>query len=103
MHQTKDTVSLVFALLCCLTACAPVTEVSSRHHDEILFDRAMDAVHQGRYDVARLTLATLVNTYPDSPYTSKAVALQDPRIAYCRDSWTTPSGRASKPETTGPR
>ncbi len=104
MHQTKYTVSLVCALLCCLTACAPVTEVSSRHPDEFLFDRAMGAVQQDRYDVARLTLETLVNTYPDSPYTSKAnAALHDPRIVNCGDSWTTTPGCDSKPETMGPR
>lgn len=53
----------------------------------------MDAVRQDRLDVARLTLETLVNTYTDSPFASKAeVALQDPRIANCAGSWTIPLG-----------
>ncbi len=34
--------------------------------DEILFSRALIATDHGKYDVARLTLQTLVNTYPES-------------------------------------
>ena len=103
MHQTKRTVSLICALLCGLTACSPVAEVSYMHPDEVLFDRAMDAVQRNRFDVARLTLETLVNTYPESPYSSKAkLTFQDLRIENCVDSWTTLSECDSKPETTGP-
>jgi TolA-binding protein len=103
MHHPKHTVSLICALVCGLTACSPVAEVSYRHPDEVLFDRAMDAVQRNRFDVARLTLETLVNTYPESPYSSKAkMTLQDLRIENCVDSWTTLSECDSKPETIGP-
>jgi outer membrane protein assembly factor BamD len=40
--------------------------------DKILYDRAMDDIKHGRYTVARLTLQTLINTYPDSEYLAKA-------------------------------
>ena len=40
--------------------------------DKILYDRAMDNVKHGRQEVGRLTLQTLINTYPDSEYLAKA-------------------------------
>jgi outer membrane protein assembly factor BamD (BamD/ComL family) len=103
MHHTNLTVNLVFALLFGVTACSPVAKVSSTGADEVLFERAMDAVHRNRFDVGHLMLETLVNTYPDSPYASKAhTALQDPRVANCGDSWTTSPGCDSIPEAVGP-
>jgi len=47
----------------------------------------MSAVEDNRFDVAHITFQTLINTYPDSEYASKAtVALDDPRIAKCGES-----------------
>ena len=40
--------------------------------DKILYERAVNEIQHGRYDVGRLTLQTLLNTYPDSEYLSKA-------------------------------
>ena len=40
--------------------------------DKALYDKAQDAVKHGRYDVARLDLQTLLNTYPDSQYMMRA-------------------------------
>ncbi len=40
--------------------------------DKILYEKAMNEVRHGRYDVGRLTLQTLINTYPDSEYLAKA-------------------------------
>jgi outer membrane protein assembly factor BamD len=40
--------------------------------DKILYERATNEIVHGRYDVGRLTLQTLINTYPDSEYLSKA-------------------------------
>jgi outer membrane protein assembly factor BamD len=40
--------------------------------DKVLFTRATDDIKHGRYTVARLTLQTLINTYPDSEYLAKA-------------------------------
>jgi outer membrane protein assembly factor BamD (BamD/ComL family) len=83
MHLRWHTVSLMAALLCVLMmGCSrwPDAEVSSTQHDKLLFEHAMSAVEQGRFGVANLTLQTLVNTYPDSEYASKAKELlEDPR------------------------
>jgi len=40
--------------------------------DKILFDKAVKDIEKGRYDVARLTLNTLINTYDTSEYLAKA-------------------------------
>lgn len=49
--------------------------------DKILFNRAADAIDDQKYDVGRLMLETLINTYPDSEYAAKAKELlDDPRL-----------------------
>jgi outer membrane protein assembly factor BamD len=40
--------------------------------DKILYDRAMKDIKKGRHEVGRLTLQTLINTYPDSEYLADA-------------------------------
>jgi outer membrane protein assembly factor BamD len=40
--------------------------------DKVLYDRALDAIKHGRYEVARLQLEALLNTYPDSEFLAKA-------------------------------
>jgi outer membrane protein assembly factor BamD len=40
--------------------------------DKILYEKSIDAIDLGHYDVGRLTLQTLLNTYPDSEYLAKA-------------------------------
>ena len=45
---------------------------SSEQPDKDLFDRAMTDLEHSRYTVARLTLQTLINTYPDSEFIAKA-------------------------------
>lgn len=40
--------------------------------DKILYERSVNAIHHGHFDVGRLTLQTLLNTYPDSEYLAKA-------------------------------
>src|SRR5262249_62162488 len=40
--------------------------------DKVLYDRAIEDVKHGRHEVGRLTLQTLINTYPDSEYLAKA-------------------------------
>jgi outer membrane protein assembly factor BamD len=40
--------------------------------DKILYGRAIDDVKHGRQEVGRLSLQTLINTYPDSEYLAKA-------------------------------
>jgi outer membrane protein assembly factor BamD len=50
----------------------PLANVGSKQPDKVLFDRAMDAMKHNRFDVARITLQTLINTYPDSEYIARA-------------------------------
>lgn len=40
--------------------------------DIVLYQKATNEISHGRYEVGRLTLQTLINTYPDSEYLSKA-------------------------------
>lgn len=50
----------------------PLANVNSKQPDKELFDKAMVALKKGRYDVARLDLQTMLNTYPDSEYRMRA-------------------------------
>jgi len=40
--------------------------------DKVLYDRAMEDIQHGRETIARFSLQTLLNTYPDSEYVAKA-------------------------------
>ncbi len=44
----------------------------SQEPDKILFERAQYEIQRKHWTVARLTLQTLINTYPDSDYLAKA-------------------------------
>ncbi|HTV57182.1 MAG TPA: outer membrane protein assembly factor BamD, partial [Terriglobia bacterium] len=50
----------------------PLANVNSQQPDKVLFDKAMRALKKGRYDVARLDLQTLLNTYPETEYAMRA-------------------------------
>ena len=50
----------------------PIANLNSKQPDKVLYDRAMDDLKHGRYDVARITLQTLINTYSDSEYIARA-------------------------------
>jgi len=56
--------------------------------DKVLYDKALDATKRGHFDVARLDLQTLLNTYPDSQYLMKA------KLAIA-DSWFKEGGTAA--------
>jgi outer membrane protein assembly factor BamD len=56
--------------------------------DKVLYDKALDAVKHGHYDIARLDLQTLLNTYPDSQYMMRA------KLAVA-DSWYKEGGTAA--------
>jgi outer membrane protein assembly factor BamD len=49
-----------------------LASVSSNQPDKELFDRSMKALKKGKFDIARLDLQTLLNTYPDSEYAMRA-------------------------------
>jgi outer membrane protein assembly factor BamD len=63
----------------------PLANVGSKQPDKVLFDRSMDAMKHNRFDVARMTLQTLINTYPDSEYIARA------KLAVA-DSWYAEGG-----------
>ena len=50
----------------------PLIAKDSQLPDKQLYDKALDQEKSGHFDVARLDLQTLLNTYPDSPYLMRA-------------------------------
>ena len=66
----------------------PLAGVNSKQPDKELFDKAMIAMKKGRFDVARLDLQTMLNTYPDSEYRMRA------KLAV-GDSWFKEGGTAA--------
>lgn len=67
---------------------APLAEADSKLPDKELYDKAVKATQKGHFDVARLTLQTLLNTYPDSQYQMRA------KLAIA-DSWYKEGGTAA--------
>jgi outer membrane protein assembly factor BamD len=66
----------------------PADKPDDKLPDKVLYDKAIDATKRGHYDVARLDLQTLLNTYPDSQYQMKA------KLAIA-DSWYKEGGTAA--------
>src|SRR3978361_1430420 len=62
----------------------PITE-DTLQPDKVLFDRAIKDIEHGNYEVARLTLNTLINTYDTSEFLAKA------KLAIA-DSWYREAG-----------
>ncbi len=62
----------------------PITQ-DTQQPDKILFDKAVKDIEKGRYEVARLTLNTLMNTYDASEFLPKA------KLAIA-DSWMREGG-----------
>ena len=44
----------------------------TKQPDKVLFDKAVGDIERGRYEVARITLQTLMNTYDTSEFMAKA-------------------------------
>src|SRR6202451_918863 len=69
----------VAALAALLSSCGirrhkyadPIAKVTEQP-DKVLFDRAINDIENSRYEIARLTLQTLINTYDSSEYLAKA-------------------------------
>jgi outer membrane protein assembly factor BamD len=67
----------LFAVLILLPSCRrkayenPITK-DTQQPDKVLFDTSIDDIEHGRYERARLTLQTLMNTYDTSEYLAKA-------------------------------
>jgi outer membrane protein assembly factor BamD len=66
----------------------PLAGHASKQPDKELFDKAMVAMKKGKFDVARLDLQTLLNTYPESEYQMRA------KLAV-GDSWFKEGGTAA--------
>jgi outer membrane protein assembly factor BamD len=97
MSRLSRRISLMIGLgvLLALTAACtnkksvnPLANLGSKQPEKVLFDKAMDAMRHNRFDVARLTLQTLINTYPDSEYVARA------KLAV-GDSWYAEGGAAA--------
>jgi outer membrane protein assembly factor BamD len=83
------TAALAFSLACTNKKVNnPLANVGSKQPDKVLFDRAMDAMKHNRFDVARMTMQTLINTYPDSEFIARA------KLAVA-DSWYAEGGTTS--------
>jgi outer membrane protein assembly factor BamD len=94
MSHRVSLLSVLVVLLMITAACSnkkavnPLANVGSKQPDKVLFDKAMDAMKHNRFDVARMTLQTLINTYPDSEFIARA------KLAV-GDSWYAEGGTAS--------
>src|ERR1700691_4501330 len=91
--RLKHTIAVVIALAGLLNvSCGfkrkkyenPITKDTQRP-DKVLFDKAIKDIEHGRYETARLTLNTLINTYDSSEFLAKA------KLAIA-DSWFRQSG-----------
>ncbi|MDQ2802991.1 MAG: outer membrane protein assembly factor BamD, partial [Pseudomonadota bacterium] len=67
---------------------AALVGVDAKLPDKQLYDKAVIAMNKGHYDVARLDLQTMLNTYPDSQYQMRA------KLAIA-DSWFKEGGTAA--------
>src|SRR5579864_8026687 len=64
----------------------PITK-DKKQPDKVLYDRAINDIEHGRFEIARITLNTLINTYDQSEFMAKA------KLAVA-DSWYREGGAA---------
>ncbi len=64
----------------------PITK-DTKQPDKVLFDRAVNDIEHGRFEIARITLNTMINTYDQSEFLAKA------KLAIA-DSWFREGGAA---------
>src|SRR6201984_3447246 len=72
----------------------PLAGHASKQPDKELFDKALIAMKKGKFDVARLDLQTLLNTYPESEYQMRA------KLAV-GDTWFKEGGTAALTQAEG--
>lgn len=76
-HPYRRRLAVLCAVLAMAVGCGrspydnPIAN-NSQQPDKILFDKAVENIERHRYELARITLQTLLNTYPDSEYIAKA-------------------------------
>jgi outer membrane protein assembly factor BamD len=80
----RTSVIVLAATLAATTACTnkkvnnPLAKIDSKQPDKVLFDRGMEEMKHNHFDVARLDMQALINTYPESEYIARAkLALAD--------------------------
>jgi outer membrane protein assembly factor BamD len=78
VQRLARTFGVLLATLLLLSGCgrqkAQAPDLSgSAEPDKVLFESAMRDIDKGKHNIARLTLQTLINTYPDSEYLAKAM------------------------------
>jgi outer membrane protein assembly factor BamD len=89
----RISVMALAGMLALATACTnkkvsnPLAKVDSKQPDKVLFDRGMDAMKHNKFEVARMTMQTLIGTYPDSEFVARA------KLALA-DSWYAEGGSA---------
>ena len=77
MHFPK--LSLTIAAALAVSSCGfkhkkyenPIT-AQTQQPDKVLFDKAIKDIEKGRYEIARITLNTLINTYESSEFLAKS-------------------------------
>ena len=75
--RISRTLVVLAILLVALSGCRrkkyenPITK-DTQQPDKVLFDKAVKDIEKGRYEIARLTLQTLINTYDTSEFLAKA-------------------------------
>src|ERR1700704_3603008 len=76
-RKRSNVLVVVAVLAVLLSSCGrkkydnPITK-DTQQPDKVLFDKAIGDIEHGRYEVARLTLNTMINTYDTSEYLAKA-------------------------------
>src|SRR5215469_7482663 len=80
----RTSVIVLSTTLAVTTACTnkkvnnPLAKIDSKQPDKVLFDRGMDEMKHNHFEVARLDMQALINTYPESEYIARAkLALAD--------------------------
>lgn len=69
------------------TTSAPGDKTESAEADKVLYERALNDLQHNRFELTRLNMQTLINTYPDSEYLAKAkLAIAD---SYFKEGGTT--------------
>lgn len=69
------------------TTSAPGDKSESAEADKVLYERALNDLQHNRFELTRLNMQTLINTYPDSEYLAKAkLAIAD---SYFKEGGTT--------------
>src|SRR6202166_2086247 len=77
LNKTSWNFAVVLLTVVLLSSCThkkyenPISK-DTQQPDKVLFDRAIGDIEHGRYEVARLTLQTLMNTYDTSEFLAKA-------------------------------